>query len=109
MLDITKPLVTTLGDPVTILSDKARVVTSGHSYPLIGYIEDSHVPCYWDAEGNAASPGYHNIQYKAEQLYINLYRNGNVGVFKDRKLAQDAQANALTSLSISYIPGEKQF
>lgn len=109
MLDITKSLVTTVGEPVTILSDKARVVISGHSYPLIGYIGDSHVPCYWDAEGKAASTRHHNIQYKAEQLYINIYANGNVGVFRDRKLAQDAQANALTSLSICYIPGEKQF
>lgn len=109
MLDITKPLVTALGEPVTILSDKARVVISGHSYSLIGYIGDSHVPCYWDAEGKTASTRYPNIQYKAEQLYINLYRNGNVGVFKDRKLAQGAQDNAETSLSISYIPGEKQF
>lgn len=109
MLDITKPLVTTVGEPVTILSDKARTVISGHSYPLVGYIGNSSIPCYWDAEGNAASPSYHNIQYRAERLYINLYRNGNVGVFKDRKLAQDAQDNAETSLSISYIPGEKQF
>lgn len=109
MLDIRKPLVTTTGESVTILSDKARFVVDNKSYPLVGYIRDSSVPAYWDVNGKSSSPAYPDIQYKAEQLYINIYANGNVGVFKDRNLAQAAQRNALSSLSVCYIPGEKQF
>lgn len=48
MLDIRKPLVTTTGESVTILSDKARFVVDNKSYPLVGYIRDSSVPAYWD-------------------------------------------------------------
>ena len=109
MLDITKPLVTTVGEPVTILSDKGRLVIDNQAYPLVGYIGNASFLGYWSAEGKAASTSYYDLQYKAEKLYINIYANGNVGVFRDRNLAVDAKTNALTSLSICYIPGEKQF
>jgi hypothetical protein len=46
MIDITKPVRTISGEPVTIISDKGR----GH-YPLLGYVGDSEYLKSWQMDG----------------------------------------------------------
>lgn len=110
MIDITKPLVTVDGEPVTIITDQFRLVHEGKDYKLAGYIGASHVLKHWDSEGKSANrrEGY-DLRYAPSYLYINIYPDGHCGVFYDEQVALDSVRTPTTRLKVAYVPGEKQF
>lgn len=109
MIDITKPLVTADGQPVTIITDQFRLSHKGKDYKLAGYIGKSHALNHWDAEGNNAISRNFDLRYAPSYLYINIYPDGHCGVFYDEQVALDSVRTPTTRLKVAYVPGEKQF
>ena len=77
MLDITKPLVTADGQPVTIIIDQFRLVHKGKHYGLAGYTGASHVLNHWDSEGKNAVSRNADLRYAPS--YVNIYPDGHCG------------------------------
>ena len=106
MLDIKKPLQTTSGKPVTIISDQGRSDYGGQTLKLLGYIEDSMELKAWDENGVSPAGPTFDLQYRKEDLFINIYFNGNVGAFRTAEAAM--MSPAMSRFKVSYTPGIKE-
>ena len=103
MIDITKPLQTVTGIPVEIISDKVRHDT----LKLAGYVGKDTWLSYWDINGK--HPSNQNLEYVPEYLYLNIYKDGAVGIFKTEEAAKASPKTPTAALKIDYIPGQKDF
>lgn len=93
-IDFAKPLETTEGEPVTVLTTSAR-----GAYPVLAYLGNSESVSHFTAEGKyyTGTTRAHDLRNVVPEkvVYINVYADGSIGgLFKSR---ERADANAFSS------------
>ena len=76
MLDLTKPLSTQDGTPVTLITTRGRAVR-----PLVGYLGESAIPYSWKSDGTDGDPlsGYDLINTpeskRGGEVWVDVYED----------------------------------
>jgi hypothetical protein len=104
-IDFSKPLQTTDGDPVTILSTNGR-----EPFPIVGYIGASNTPATWTSTGKFsliedAVPG-RDLVNATEKRYVVMFRSGNgvvAGAYKTKGQAGNAVEDMVRNLYGKYL------
>jgi hypothetical protein len=101
-IDITKPVRTRDGRPVTLISDQGR-----DGLPIVGYIADERHVSQWYANGHVL-PDQENESDLIQDLemWVNVYPGGGYGMYHDYHQACKANHNPIARVRVPYTMGQ---
>lgn len=107
MIDISKPVKTRDGQPVTILIDKAR-----GQYPLIGYVGESDIVRFWTADGKYYENGQESRfdLVQSNVFWVNIYPTSMFGladIHASREKADSVAApGRIACVRVEFVEGQ---
>lgn len=111
-IDITKPVRTRDGNPVTLISDKGRksMVRDGPVYNLLGFIGEGTRLYSWTAEGRFAITASSGFDLAQElEVWLNVYPTSSAAAFTGPDAyhrACQTHCNPIARVRVPYTPGQ---
>lgn len=100
-IDITKPVKTRGGLPVTIISDKGR-----GDCPLVGYVGDSKSLVTWARDGTYLPGCGSNMNLVQEsEVWANVYADGTIVAYHSKEYAKMLEV-PIARVRMPYITGQ---
>lgn len=101
-IDITKPVRTRDGRPVTLLTDKGR-----NGRTLLGYVDDEIILYSWTDDGVFRQGMVSTVDLAQDnEVWVNIYSTEFMGVFPTKEDALRSVKEPIARVRVPYTPGQ---